>query len=355
MLGKGLESLIPKRAEGESLKSEPQVAGEKRDKLADASTPSFSDIAENKEKGSASDNTGETDTPITVSKNAPPRMHKITPHATAEGDAVFHIEVQLIKSNPHQPRRDISDESLRELAESIREFGIIQPLVVSKKEKEVPSGTEVEYELIAGERRLLAAKMLGLERVPVIIRRVDRENERLEMAVIENLQREDLNPIEVARAFARLQDEFRLTQREISRRLGKSRESVANTLRLLDLPSYIQDALERGDITESHGRLLLSVTEPRAQEALFRDLVDKHLTTRELRGKVESLKRSAAVYKSEKSPPEYEILALEEQLSAELGAPVKIERHGETGKITIIFYSQEELRNIIERLGKEEK
>jgi ParB/RepB/Spo0J family partition protein len=157
-------------------------------------------------------------------------------HSEKPYEAVFHIEVEKIKPNPQQPRRDFNQDAIKELAASIREFGILQPLVVTKVVKEVPTGTDVEYYLIAGERRLRAAKYLGLERVPAVIKNVDLEKERLELAIIENLQRENLNPVEMGRAFARLQDEFRLTQREIAARLGKSREAVANTMRLLDLP-----------------------------------------------------------------------------------------------------------------------
>jgi len=235
------------------------------------------------------------------------------------------------------------------LAASIREFGLLQPIVVSKLEREVPSGTEVEYELISGERRLMAVKMLGMELVPAIIRNVGMERERLELAIIENLQREDLNPLEMARAMARLQDEFRLTQREIAARLGKSREVIANTVRLLDLPPYIQEALERGEISESHGRLLLSITEPALQERLFRDLTENRMSTRELRDKVKQSKPE----RKERAELPPELKMFQERLSSELGAPVKIES-GPVGRITISFYSEEELHNLLSKLGGEE-
>ncbi len=269
-------------------------------------------------------------------------------HRAPEGQAVFQIEVHKIKPNPHQPRKDFSDESLRELAASISEVGILQPLVVTKVDKETPTGTDVEYILIAGERRLMAAKILGLERVPAIVRRVDFERERLEMAIVENLQRENLNPIETARAFSRLQDEFNLTQREIATRLGKSRETVANAVRLLDLPAYIQDALAKSLITETHGRLLLAVTDPSIQKKLFDDIVERKMTTRELKDRVKPPK--AGVVGDNLSP---ELVLLERELASKLGAPVKIEKHGETGKITIRYYSDEELNSILERLKLE--
>jgi len=170
-------------------------------------------------------------------------------------DAIFHIEIDKISPNPYQPRKDFDEESLKELAASIRELGIIQPLIVSKIEKETSTGATVEYQLIAGERRLKAAKIAGLERVPVIVKRINQAAERMEMAIVENIQREDLNPVETARAYARLSDEFGLTQREIAVKLGKSRETIANTLRLLNLPTEIQDSVAEGKINESPGAI----------------------------------------------------------------------------------------------------
>ncbi len=179
-----------------------------------------------------------------------------------EGEHIFHLEVEKIKPNPHQPRREFDEELLKDLAASIREFGLLQPIVVSKIEKETDTGTQVEYQLIAGERRLRAAKILGLERVPAIIRSIMKDTEKLEMAIVENLQRENLNAIETARAYAKLQDEFGLTQREVAARLGKSRETIANTLRLLSLPSEIKEAVAKNKINESQARLLLTIEEP---------------------------------------------------------------------------------------------
>jgi ParB family chromosome partitioning protein len=277
-------------------------------------------------------------------------------HSLKFEQAVFHIEVSKIKPNPQQPRRDFNEESIKELAASIRQFGIIQPLVVTKIEKEVPTGTEIEYQIIAGERRWLAAKYLGLETVPAIIKVVDVERERLELAVIENIQRENLNPIETARAFARLQDEFNLTQREIAARLGKSREAVANALRLLDLPKQIQDAIAEGKISESHGRLLLTIEDPGIQQKLFEDLLKSNLTTRELKHKINIVripktKDETTAAKTQNFDPEIKII--EEKLRLTFGTPVKISRDGQSGKIIIEFYSDEELKNIISKLNPE--
>jgi len=341
MLGKGLESLIPKGG---------NIPKDDGAKTPPADPPVVSSGAGN------------------ISDEADPVFTRAFGDAHGERirrpqgqESIFHLEVEKIKPNPLQPRREFNEESLRELANSIREFGILQPLIVTKIEKEVPTGTDVEYQLIAGERRLMAAKLLGFERVPAIVKKIDIEKERLEIAIIENIQREDLNPLETARAFSRLQDEFRLTQREIAARLGKSREAVANTMRLLDLPSYIQDAVSKGEISESHGRLLLAVADKGAQEKLFRDLVDRHLTTRELKYRVQGTKPGGEQARASRgtilgTPLSPELLALQEQLSSELGAPVKIEQHGPSadgGKITITYFSSEELKGIFHRLARD--
>lgn len=317
MLGKGLESLIPPNRGGDefSIKSLQDAGGS-----LDFSAKDGEEKKDLKEKPDS----------------------KVS-------SAIFQIEVDKIRPNPHQPRRDFDQESLQELAASIREVGMLQPVVVTKVERDTPSGTEVEYVLIAGERRLLAAKLLGLERVPAIVRRVDFERERLTMAIIENLQREGLNPIETARAFSRLQDEFALTQREIATRLGKSREKIANTVRLLDLPAFIQEALIKDQISETHGRLLLAIPDPAAQKQLFDDILANRLTTRELKERVKP-KKEKTLGETD-LPPELKIF--QEELSSRLGAPVKIEqkRTESGGKITINFYSVEELKGILDKLG----
>lgn len=284
-------------------------------------------------------------------KEEPKAQPKIEKEKT---DFIFYLDVDKITPNPDQPRRHFSEDAIRELASSIRQFGILQPIVVTKKVKDTEYGTEVEYVLIAGERRLRAVKLLGLPTIPAIIRNVDLERERLELAVIENLQREDLNVIEVARSYARLQDEFRMTQREVAAKLGKSRESVANTLRLLDLPIQIQEALAEGRLSESHGRLLLTLGDPAAQQRLFEEILQKPMTTRELRNKVQVLAHGSKEEVSRPGLPA-EMKMLQERLTSELGAPVLIEQHGETGKITIRFYSPEELQQIISKLAKEQE
>lgn len=350
MLGKGLESLIPK----------------------DSSRPPASEPARTAEPvdvagAAGSDEVQETPREATAVQPAPqlqsqpqsqPQPQPI-PAVTAakvfqqESESIFHIEVEKITPNPNQPRRNFDEAGLRDLAHSIREFGFLQPLVVSKIEKETPTGVAVEYQLIAGERRLMAAKMLGLALVPAIIRSVDLEREKLELAVIENIQREDLNPIETARAFQRLQEEFRMTQREIAAKLGKSRETVANTVRLLDLPEYIQVAVQKGELSESHARLLLVIEDPNAQQHLFDDIVQNRLTTRDVKQRVEQFggARRGRPPKSEEKPLPPELKAIQDSLSINLGAPVAIHKGASNGKITITFYSEEELEGILRRLG----
>jgi ParB family chromosome partitioning protein len=332
MLGKGLESLIPPQ-KGDFGANEPVRPSEPAQPVQPEPQPQ-------------------------VQPQPQPQAHP-QPQAKKEdviAESVFHIEVEKIKPNPSQPRRDFNPDSIRDLASSIREFGILQPLVVTKIERETPTGLDVEYQLIAGERRFLASKLLGLRVVPAIIRKVNLEREKLELAVIENIQRENLNPVETARAFQRLQEEFHLTQREIAAKLGKSRETVANSVRLLDLPAYIQEALQKGDITESHGRLLLAVEDPAAQKKLFDDISLYRLTTRDVKERVERLRRpygSGVVADDEANLPP-EVRAMKESLAASLGAPVEIKKGVNTGRISITFYSQEELENILRRLGKEQ-
>lgn len=266
------------------------------------------------------------------------------PRPAKHEESVFHIEVEKIKPNPYQPRREFEPQALDELARSIREYGILQPLIVTKVIRETPTGTDVEYQLIAGERRLQAARRAGLERVPAIIRRVDEKRAKLELALIENIQRSDLNAMEAARGYARLQDEFSLTQREVAERLGKSREVVANALRLLSLPAEIQQALSEGRINESQARTLLSLPTEAAQRAALGDILHRGLSVR-------ALKRE--VVKRREAPKDPRDAFMERELETKFGAPVSIVREGTRGRITVQFYSEEELRGIMERLTGE--
>ena len=261
-------------------------------------------------------------------------------------DSIFWVEVDRIKPNPFQPRKTFDELSLASLAESIRQYGVLQPLTVTRKEIERPGeGIYVEYELIAGERRLRASKLAGLLNVPVVIRTgEDSDRMKLELAIIENLQREDLNPLDRAKAFRRLTDEFGLQHKEISLRVGKSREYVSNTLRILALPEVMQQALAGGEISEGHTRPLLMLIEKKEEQmTLFREILTRRLTVRD----TEALARRAAVervrHKSLVSP---DLLELEKKLSERLGTRVRIEKKDTGGKLMIDFFSPEDLTQL---------
>ncbi|MDB5238157.1 MAG: hypothetical protein JWM46_427 [Candidatus Kaiserbacteria bacterium] len=269
-------------------------------------------------------------------------------------DSIFWVEVERIKPNPFQPRKTFDEPALASLAESIRQYGILQPLTVTRKEIERPGeGIFVEYELIAGERRLRASKLAGLVQVPVVIRTSeDSSRMKLELAIIENLQREDLNALDRARAFKQLADEFGLKHGEIGTRVGKSREYVSNTLRILLLPQYIQDGLAEGQISEGHTRPLLMLADNApAQEVLYKEVVARRLSVRD----TESLARRSAVdkvrHKALMSP---DLLSLEKQLSERLGTRVRIEKKDTGGKLTIDFFSPEDLTQLCLSLTKPE-
>ena len=263
---------------------------------------------------------------------------------------IFHIEVDKIKPNPFQPRRDFDEAALQELAGSIREFGILHPIIVTKMETQTEFGTNVEYQLISGERRWRASQIAGLERIPAIIRAMPSDRERLELAIIENIQREDLNPIETARAYAKLQDQFGLTQREISVKIGKSREAIANSVRLLNLPSQIQDAVSGGKLNESQARLLLMVPDMKEQIDLFNNIIVNNLSVRELKQRIHP-KKETGVLPSEAPRKNPELEKIEDQLRELLGTKVKLQQDKDGGKLTISFYSTEELFAIIQKLA----
>ncbi|MDP3735138.1 MAG: ParB/RepB/Spo0J family partition protein [bacterium] len=265
-----------------------------------------------------------------------------------ENNAIFWVEVDKIRPNPYQPRREFDDARLRDLADSIRQYGVLQPIVVSRIE--VPKedgGLAVEYELIAGERRVRASKLAGIAQIPVIIRGgPENDRTKLELAIIENLQREDLSPIDRARAFARLAGEFGFSHSEIGRRIGKSRVSVTNTIRILGLPEEILAALAEKKITEGHTRPLLMLT-TRAEEqlTLFREIVLRQMPVREAEG----IARRIAVERARKRiNDDPDILALERSLSERFGTRVQIERRGDVGgKVVIDYFSPDDLNNIV--------
>jgi len=264
-------------------------------------------------------------------------------------DSIFWIEVDKIHPNPYQPRHDFDESKLRDLADSIRMYGVLQPLVVTRHERmKEEGGLLVEYELISGERRLRASKLAGLEQVPVIIRATEQsDREKLELAIIENLQREDLNPVDRARAFQRLVDEFKFKHSEIGAKVGKSRVYVSNTLRILALPEEMLVAISEGKISEGHTRPLLMLTDrPEEQMTLFKEIVFKKITVRE----AEQIARKIAFDRVRKhdSSVDPETLAIEAKLKESLGTRVRVERREVGGRITIDFFSDEDLQAIVD-------
>lgn len=269
-------------------------------------------------------------------------------------NSIFFIDTDKIFPNPYQPRREFEEGPLKDLAESIRQYGVLQPLVVSRIEKETPDGGLVtEYELIAGERRLRASKLAGLSQVPVLIRVGDDPMMKLELAIIENLQREDLNAVERARAFLRLVDEFKFTHAQIGQKVGKSREYVSNSIRLLSMPQELLDALSSGKINEGHTRPLMMLSNrPEEQMTLFKEIVYRKITVRE----AERIARRIATDKARKKEllPTPELLQVEKTLEEKLGTRVHIEKAEVGGKITIDYFSDEDLDTIVGVLEKAE-
>ena len=269
-----------------------------------------------------------------------------------QGDSIFWVEVDRIKPNPFQPRKTFDEAALLSLAESIRQYGVLQPLTVTRKEIERPEeGIYVEYELIAGERRLRAAKLAGLLQVPAVIRTgEDSDRMKLELAIIENLQREDLNVVDRALAFERLVKEFGLKHIEVGKRVGKSREYVSNTLRILMLPQEMRDALGAGEITEGHTRpLLMLMDRTEEQKVLFKEIIAKRLTVRD----AEQLARRVAVERVRKTDLTPELLLLERELTERLGTRVRIEKKDQGGKVLIDFFSVDDLAHIRSMFSKE--
>ncbi len=269
-------------------------------------------------------------------------------------NSIFWVDTDKIKPNPYQPRRDFDEARLQDLALSIKQYGVLQPLTVSRLELEKDDGGLVtEYELIAGERRLRAARIAQVSQVPVIIRTGDTSMMKLELAIIENLQREDLNSVDRARAFFRLANEFKFTHNEIAKKMGRSREYVSNTLRILTLPEEILNGLSAGQITEGHTRPILMLADhPEEQLVLFKEIVYKKITVRE----AERLARKIAYDRVRKKEfmPDPEIVELEEEFQNKLGTRVHIDRKELGGQIKIDFFSTEDLRMILASIQKGE-
>lgn len=274
-----------------------------------------------------------------------PKKTGKTPKISAtKKESIFYIEIEKVKSNPYQPRKNFDQDGLKVLADSIKEHGILQPLLVSRIEKD--SGAE--YQLVAGERRLLASKIVGLTQVPVIVREPT-EKEKLSVSLIENVQRLNLNSMEKAEAYQKLQEEFSFLQKDIAKMVGKSREAVANTLRLLDLPSEIKRSLREERITEGHARAMLAVEDAQKQKALFARTIRDGLSVRD----VESLTQKLNIWqpvKKQVSAASKEVKDLEEKLRKTLGMRnVRLTIQAGRPKLTIFFNSRKEMENIFKK------
>lgn len=253
-------------------------------------------------------------------------------------DKVFYVQTELVKPNPFQPREYFDDQSLEELTQSIKEKGVIQPIIVRRKGD--------IYELIAGERRLRACKSLGLNEIPVIIKDVE-DKDSLEISLIENIQRQELNPIEEARAYQYLIDKFAVSQEKIGEVLGKARVTIANTLRLLKLPQEIQAEIRNGRLSFAHGRALLEIDDLNQQRKLAQEVISKGLSVRELETLLKTHRPRVSKQRAAHAHREAYLAVMEEELQHALATKIRISKRKKRGHITIEFYSQEDLERIV--------
>lgn len=271
----------------------------------------------------------------------------IPPNTEKTENAVTTLKISQIEPNPNQPRKAFDAEKLQLLADSIAEHGIVQPIAVRKNENGF-------YTIVAGERRWRAARIAGISDVPVVIKDYDDETVA-EVSLIENLQREDLNPIEEAMGYARLMEEFKLTQDEVSKKVGKSRSAVTNSLRLLNLTPNVKKLLEQLEISAGHARALLGIDDAELQEKTAYQIIEKDLSVRQIENYVNTYKKQASAAKKEKTV-KFNIAKaeIESSLSGILGTKVKISEGKNKGKIEIEFYDNESLNKIVNILRKEE-
>jgi ParB family transcriptional regulator, chromosome partitioning protein len=267
----------------------------------------------------------------------PPESIK-TEEQTEKG--LVNLSIDKIKSNPYQPRTRMDEEKLIELSSSIKEKGIIQPVVVRQ--------VGDEFELVAGERRLSAAKKLGWEKIPAVITGKLSKEEMLELSLIENLQREDLNPIDTARGYQRLLEECDLSQDQMARKIGKDRSTIANTLRLLNLPEEVQELISDGQLSEGHARTILSLSNEKERIALSKRVIKEGLSVRKIEDLVYGRRRASNIKRKTKITPAF--FEIEEKLKQFFGTSVKVVGRKKGGKIEIEFYSEEDLSRILELL-----
>lgn len=256
--------------------------------------------------------------------------------------SIQELEISSIVANPYQPRTQFKPEALQELADSIKEHGVIQPLVVTK----TPTG----YEIVVGERRFRASQLAGLTKIPAIVKSSLHDQTKLEVALIENTQRQDLNAIEEARGYDHMLKEFNLTQDQVAKKVGKSRSAVANTLRLLNLPAEIQRGVIEGKVTEGHARAILGLGEIEKMILMYQTIQEQGLNVRQVEAKVREITVKRRI---DAATPDPKLMALETELRGKLHTQVKIQRQGRGGKITIDFFSDEDLDEIMNRIAEQ--
>lgn len=269
-------------------------------------------------------------------------------NSSIDSDSITEIKIIDIEPNSGQPRKAFGDEELEELSASIKEHGVITPILVHESDNGY-------YRIIAGERRWRASKLAGLKTIPAIIKKIDNEQKIYELALIENLQRQDLNPIEEALGFRKLMLEYGLTQEEVSEKLSKSRSSVANSLRLLNLPEKVISLIECGDLSVGHAKVLLSVSDKEKQEELAEKAVDESISVRELENLIKNVDKKIKPKKEPDLNLKLAFETIEKNVSSILGTKVKISDKNNKGKIQIEYYSAKDLERIIKIIEKCEK
>lgn len=271
-------------------------------------------------------------------------LSALIPEREAETtERVFYVAIDKVKTSPLQPRENFDPQNMEELTQSIKEKGVIQPVLVRRRGE--------SYELIAGERRLRAANMLNLKEIPVIVKDVE-DRDSLEISLIENIQRQELNAIEEARAYQYLVDKFQVTQEKLSEVLGKARTTIANTLRLLKLPQEIQGEIKRGRLSFAQGRALLEVEDLNQQRKLCQEIISKGLSVRELENLIKRHRPKTNKHKIRAAGQDPYVAVIEEELQHILATKVRVHKRKKRGHITIEFYSQQDLDRIMERFRR---
>lgn len=266
----------------------------------------------------------------------------LIPQEENSNPGVIEIKLTEIIANENQPRKNFNDEALQTLAESIKEHGVVQPIIVTKDKK--------GYSIVAGERRWRAARLAGLKTIPAIIKDYSKL-EVMEIALIENIQREDLNPVEEAFAYKSLIEEYQLTQEDIAKRISKSRSAIANSLRLINLPDFIKKMITEEKLTAGHGRALLGIEDGELQIETANKIVNEQLNVRQIENLVKKLKDNVEIQKPEKKK-NIEVIEIEDRLKSFLGTKVTLTNNKQGGKIEIQYYSNDDLERILELMEK---